>query len=110
MARSIPRPSQPRLGASHTLVASVTDDVRIGPILAIPAVLRELGVAPRQVFAEAGVDLSLFDDPDRRVGMRALGRLLECCSATTNCSHFGLLVGERFDLKGLGSIGILMRN
>jgi AraC-like DNA-binding protein len=102
--------SERRSGSSHALVASEADDVRIGPVIAIPAVLAELGVAPRQAFAEAGVDPSLFDDPDRRVGMRALGRLLECCSATTNCSHFGLLVGERFDLKGLGSIGDLMRN
>jgi hypothetical protein len=86
------------------------DDVRIGPIFAIPAVLAELGIAPRQAFAKAGVDPELFDDPDQRIGMQALGRLLECCAAVTNCSHFGLLVGERFDLKGLGAIGYLMRN
>jgi AraC-like DNA-binding protein len=72
--------------------------------------LTQLGVVPRQAFAEADVDPSLFSDPDRRIGMRALGRLFECCSAMTHCSHFGLLVGERFDLKGLGPIGYLMRN
>jgi AraC-like DNA-binding protein len=104
------RTSEPLSEPSHALVASAMDDVRIGPIFAIPAVLTELGVAPRQAFAKADVDPSLFDDPDQRIGMRALGRLLECCSAMTNCSHFGLLVGERFDLKGLGSIGYLMHN
>jgi len=110
MRKSRPARLNRALGASHALPATMTDSVRIGPVLAIPDVLTELGVTPGQAFAKAGVDPSLFDDPDRRIGMRALGRLLECCSAMTNCNHFGLLVGERFDLEGLGSIGYLMRN
>jgi AraC-like DNA-binding protein len=63
-----------------------------------------------QAFAKADVDPNLFDDPDQRIGFDTLGRLLECCAAMTNCNHFGLLVGERFDLHGLGSIGHLMLN
>jgi len=95
---------------SHALGKTASDDVRIGPILAIPAVLTGLGVTPGQAFAKAGVDPGLFDHPDHRIGMHALGRLLECCASMSHCSHFGLLVGERFDLKGLGAIGDLMRN
>ncbi len=86
------------------------DDVRIGPVIVIPDVLARLGGAPRQAFAQAGVDPRLFTDPDQRIGVHALGRLLECCSTMTKCPHFGLLVGERFDLSGLGAIGYLMRN
>jgi AraC-like DNA-binding protein len=85
-------------------------DVRVGPILAIPAVLSELGVTPQRAFSRAGVDPGLFRDPDGRIAIEALGRLLESCVALTNCSHFGLLVGERFDLQGLGPLGYLMRN
>jgi AraC-like DNA-binding protein len=102
--------SDPGSEPSHALVASAMDDLRIGPILAIPAVLTELGVKPAQAFAKVGVDPNLFDDPELRIGFGTVGQLLECCVAMTNCRHFGLLVGERFDLRGLGAIGYLLRH
>lgn len=89
---------------------SQAGDVRIGPILAIPAVLIDRKVKPEAAFARAGVDLQLFQNPDNRLSLEAVGRLLESCAALTGCDHFGLLVGERFDLNGLGPIGDLMRN
>lgn len=110
MKRSRTSASGPRSGPSQALVASAADDLRIGPILAIPALLTELGVNPKQAFTKVGVDPSLFDDPEQRIGFDNVGRLLECCVAMTNCTHFGLLVGERFDLSGLGAIGYLMRH
>ena len=85
-------------------------DLRIGPIRAIPAVLTEMGLEPAGVFAEAGVDLALFSDPDSRAPFESVGRLFQACVAATNCDRFGLLVGERFDLADLGVIGHLIRN
>jgi AraC-like DNA-binding protein len=95
---------------SRALSASRAGDVRIGPILAIPAVLAERGVKPEIAFSRAGVDLRLFQDPDNRVSLAAVGRLLDACAKLTGCDHFGLLVGERFDLNGFGPIGELMRH
>jgi len=92
------------------LVLSDPGDLRIGPIRAIPDVLAEKKVTPGGVFAEAGVNLALFEDPDSRVPFEAIGRLFHACVAATRCDHFGLLVGQRFDLGGLGAIGQLMRN
>jgi len=92
------------------LSPSQAGDVRIGPILAIPAVLVARRVKPEAAFARARVDLQLFRDPDNRLSLEAVGRLLESCATLTGCDHFGLLVGERFDLNGLGPIGELMRN
>lgn len=94
----------------RSLRASNPGDVRVGPILALPAILTELGVKPRRAFAQARVDPSIFQDPESRIAFEALGRLFESCVSLTRCSHFGLLVGERFDLKGLGPLGYLMRN
>jgi AraC-like DNA-binding protein len=94
---------------SRALAASRAGDIRIGPILAIPAVLAARRVKPEHAFSRAGVDLGLFRDPDNRVSLEAVGRLLDACAALTGCDHFGLLVGERFDLTGLGPIGELMR-
>jgi len=94
----------------RSLILSDPGDLRIGPVLAIPDILTELGVRPARVFAEAGVDLASFREPESRIPFEALGHLLQACVAATECHHFGLLVGERFDLRGLGAIGHLMRN
>lgn len=85
-------------------------EVRIGPVAALPEVLREFGVLPHGPFARAGVPLQAFKNPDTRIAFEALGRLLDESAAATGCEHFGLRVGERFELDGLGAIGHLMRH
>ncbi|WP_291994273.1 AraC family transcriptional regulator [Candidatus Accumulibacter sp. ACC003] len=95
---------------SASLSTSGPGEIRVGPTLAIPAVLAELGVSPNDAFAWAGVDPTLFDDPDNRIGIEALGGLLAGCAALSGCDHFGLLVGERFELPELGPLGGLLRH
>jgi hypothetical protein len=90
--------------------AAAAGEVRIGPVAGIPDLLRKLGVTPSLPFVRAGVPLSTFKDPENRIAFEALGRLFSECSTLTGCGHFGLLVGERFELDGLGAIGYLMRN
>jgi AraC-like DNA-binding protein len=85
-------------------------EVRIGPVAAIPGLLRKFGVTPSLPFVRAGVPLHAFRNPENRITIEALGRLLSESSTATACAHFGLLVGERFELEGLGDIGYLMRN
>ena len=87
-----------------------TATVRIGTILTIPALLRSLGADPAEVFAEARIDPALLDDPDNLISYEARGRLFSCCVARTGCQHFGLLVGERSDLRSLGLVGLLARH
>lgn len=79
-------------------------------VLAIPDVLASLGVNPQRVFAQAGVDPRVFEDPESRVSLDTLGNLLETCIALTGCAHLELLVGERFEVKGFGPLGYLMKN
>ena len=129
MARSTPLITDPTDGEArqrkrHTVTAGAVakaaphrhqpaaDDgeVRIGPVAAIPEVLRKFGVVPSGPFARAGVPLQAFKNPDTRIAFAALGRLLAESATATSCEHFGLLVGERFELDGLGAIGYLMRN
>lgn len=90
--------------------AALDGEVRIGPVAAIPDLLRTFGVTPSVPFVRAGVPLQTFRNPENRIAFEALGRLLGECSTATGCPHFGLLVGERFELDGLGAIGYLMRN
>jgi len=83
--------------------------VRIGGILALPAVLRSLGANPAKVLAEAGFDLKLFDDPDNSVSYAARGHLLAHCVARTGCEHLGLLIGQQGGLYSLGLVGLLVK-
>jgi len=95
---------------SAAFVQSGAGDIRIGPILAIPSLLQELGTRPQTAFARAGVPIALFRDPDARMPIESAGRLLRECVRLTDCPHFALLVGERFDLAGLGPLGEQMRH
>lgn len=104
-------PARPhRAAPAGPIHAAVDGEVRIGPVAAIPDVLRQFGVAPSLPFARAGVPVSTFRDPENRIAFEALGLLMAECASATACDHFGLLVGERFELEGLGEIGHLMRN
>jgi AraC-like DNA-binding protein len=100
----------PRLAPPRAIKMSRPGDIRIGPAFAIPAILTEWGVDPQRAFAQAGVDARLFEDPDNRMPFNALGSLVEACVELTGCAHFGLLVGERFDLNSFGPLGELLRN
>jgi AraC-like DNA-binding protein len=115
MARSTPLITDPTdaaavVGPRRRQPAAGDGEVRIGPVAAIPDVLRKFGVEPSGPFARAGVPIQAFMDPDTRIAFEALGRLFDESATATGCQHFGLLVGERFELDGLGAIGYLMRN
>lgn len=84
--------------------------VRVGGAAAIPAVLRDHGVDPAELLAEAGISPSLFDDPDNMIPFVSLGRLIAICVARTGCSHFGLLVGQQGGPASLGLVGFLVQH
>ena len=84
--------------------------LRVGPLVEIPQMLRELGVDPAEIMADAGLDLNLFDDPENTIPFAALGRLLKWCATRTRCPHFGLLLGQKGGLFSLGLVGLLARH
>jgi AraC-like DNA-binding protein len=81
--------------------------VRIGPLMATPSVLEELGIAPEPLLAELDLDLAAFTDPEHRVPYRTVARLFDRCVEVTSCHHFGLLVGSRAGLSSLDVVGYL---
>jgi len=83
--------------------------VRAGPLACIPGLLQYLDRDPTAVFAAAGFDPHLLDDPENIVTFTAVGRLLDTCVQATDCPHFGLLVGQQNGLESLGLVGMLAR-
>lgn len=92
------------------LRVTAAGDVRIGPVAAIPAVLSELGHVPRRAFMRAGVPMRAFNDPDSRISFDALGHLFAESANLAGRDDIGLLVGKRFRMRDLGTLGELMCN
>ncbi len=70
----------------------------------------ELGVDFPTLLADAGAAPGTFEDADNSIPYDVLGRLLVACAEHTDCGHFGLLVGTRFDPSSLGELNSLMKN
>lgn len=81
--------------------------VRIGPLLGLPALLRDLGQDPDAVVREAGLDPRILDDADNVLDLLDIGRLLALCATRASCPHIGLLLGRRSGIEALGLIGLL---
>jgi AraC-like DNA-binding protein len=82
---------------------------RVGPLVSLPGLLRELGADPAKVLARAGLAADALDEPERFVTASALGRLLQEAVKQTGCHHVGLLLGQRARLAHFGLLGELMR-
>jgi hypothetical protein len=89
---------------------SHSGEVRVGPVMAIPKVLRQFRVRPSVAFETAKVDPEAFRHPDHRISIEQIGRLLASCVRLTECENFGLLAGMQFTLTDLGPLGDLLRN
>jgi len=100
--RRSPR-APPRKG--HVAVGGL---VRIGPLMAIPEVMRELGCDPEALLRDTGFEPALFDDPDARVPYASADRLIARCAEATGCEYFGLLVGQRASPSSLGVAGFML--
>lgn len=94
----------------RSLSMSGPGEVRVGPLLTIPDLLIERGVSPQDAFTAAGFDPQLLAHPEGRTPIESLARLLDTCIRLTGCPHFGLLIGERFDLSAFGVLGELLRH
>ena len=82
----------------------------MGPLGALPEVLRQHGAAPVEVLRSLGLPANSFENDDKRMALRDVGRLLQDCTDRTGVGHFALLVGREFDLTRMGLLGYLVKN
>jgi len=83
---------------------------RVGPLVALPELIRHLGGDPAVALSEAGLDPFALAHPENRIPYAAFVDVLARGAALTECEHFGLLAGRMFHLAGLGLVGELARN
>ena len=78
-------------------------------LVELPGLLAEHGVDAAEIFAGAG----LGQPPrtlDEKLSFPRIVQALENSAVRTRCPHFGLLLGQRFQLAHHGPIGELMRH
>jgi AraC-like DNA-binding protein len=83
---------------------------RVGPVMAVPALLSEFQVEMEPLLAEFQLLPSHFTDPENVLTFTTMGRILRRCVERTGCEHFGLLLGQRAGLSALGALGFLMQS
>lgn len=99
-----------KFDAASGISGYASGHARVGPAKALPSLLEEFGASPHEAFAMTGISPLAFADDNNRIPYDQFGCLLDSCVQLTQCEHFCLLLGERFDLSGLGPIGELMRH
>jgi AraC-like DNA-binding protein len=85
-------------------------DLGLGPVLPIPATLRRFGIDPAPLLKQVGLDLQAFENPAHRVSLDRITRLLAACVEATGKPHFGLLIGQQFEMPRFGVLGYMMKN
>lgn len=98
----------PNASSLHQPPAISEGHLRVGPLVGVPAMLREFGIDPADTIRNIGLNPELFDDPDHIIFFTTAGRLLKACAVQTQCPHFGLLVGQRAGPTSLGLVGHLL--
>lgn len=82
---------------------------RVGGLVVIPGLLREMGFDPIAILARAGIARNVLDHVENRIPYTSLSRLFRECAVTTGCSYFGFLAHQRVGLSHLGIPGELIR-
>jgi AraC-like DNA-binding protein len=88
-------------------ITPTTGGLRISAIWRFPETLRELGVDPEEMLAEAGIAPKIFEYRDNPISYSALARFFEVCGQRLNRDDLGLLIGQRTRLADLGLAGEL---
>jgi AraC-like DNA-binding protein len=83
--------------------------IRIGPGIAIPAVLHDFNVAIEPLLRRVGVPGDLFADPDNALPYRDFCQLLSLCVEAIKRDDFGLLICEKTGASNLGLVGFLLQ-
>lgn len=82
--------------------------VRAATLANFEEVALRLGLDPRPVLREAGLDSRVLTDPEMRIPAEAVAALLEDAADRSGCDTFGLQMAEPRRLANFGAISLLI--
>jgi AraC-like DNA-binding protein len=82
--------------------------VRAAALSNFAEVARQVGLNPRAMLREAGLDLAVLTHPDMRIPAGAVAALLETAAQRSGCQTFGLLMAESRRLADFGPVSLLI--
>jgi AraC-like DNA-binding protein len=86
--------------------------IRTRSLTPIIEIIRRYDLAPEELIASLGVDVSVLTDPkyEDRLELHKAYELLEIVAERTGCYFLGALIGNEASLSFLGPIGLLMEH
>ena len=87
----------------------MTDLIRSACLTHFPAVARSVGIEPTAMLRRARVPLACLDNPDMRIAVSVVRRVLEASAAAAGIDEFGLRMAERGGLSNLGPVALVVR-
>lgn len=100
-----------RRSREPTQVTKVSEPalVRVGPLMGLPLLVKDLGFDPVAVFASVGFNLEEFSDPENKISYLKASKLIARCVEVTGYENLGLMLGERIEPSSLGIAGFLLK-
>lgn len=84
--------------------------VRVGPFIHWPQVLEEMGLDADAVLERAGLERTVFDDPENVTSFATVGRLFEESDRAGAPATLASTIGARSRLSALGPVGLMMQS
>ncbi len=83
--------------------------VRSASLTRYDEVARRVGLDPARMLREFGLPARCLENPDLKIPVEAVRRLLEASAGRSGVEAFGLLMAEARRLSNLGPLGLLIR-
>ena len=87
----------------------MTDLIRSACLTHYPEVARSVGLDPMEMLRKVRLPASCLENPDLRMAVSGLRRLLEASAATAGIDEFGLRMADRGGLSNLGPVALVVR-
>ncbi len=84
--------------------------VRAASLTHYAEIARAGGLDPARLLMDAGLSPSVLGEPDLKIPVDRVGRLLEASAAASGIESFGLRMAEARQLSNLGPVGLVVRD
>ena len=87
----------------------MTDLIRSASLTHYAEIARSVGIDPRAMLKQARLPLHCLENPDLRIAVGGVRRLLEASAETAGVEEFGLRLAERGGYSTLGPVALVVR-